>query len=248
MYHHPAGPAPTVMGGHVVQTQRTLHALVGVAIALSAILTGLAFALSYAHLQSIADTNGLPVEWRSWMWPATVDLFIVIGDVLTVAALLSGRPPLRGLLVTSGGTLASIAVNVSGVGAHRPAMEYVIAAVPPVAAQVAFSVIMWQLHELISRATPVTTPDQADDQSVYRDETHMTTPEQPGQTTPTSLDDHRALTLTDGLLTTQQVMDMIGKSRVTIGRYNRDGKLVPVRTGPNGVNYYHPDHVAAFTA
>lgn len=227
-----------------MQTQRTLHALVGVAIALSAILTGLAFALSYAHLQSIADTNGLPVEWRSWMWPATVDLFIVIGDVLTVAALLSGRPPLRGLLVTSGGTLASIAVNVSGVGAHRPAMEYVIAAVPPVAAQVAFSVIMWQLHELISRATPattpVTTPDTPDDQSVYSEDTPMTTPtDQPA--TP-------VLTLSDRLLTTAQVMTILGVSRVTIGRYKRDGKLTPVTTGPNGVNYYHPDHVAALTA
>lgn len=224
-----------------MQTQRTLHALVGVAIALSAILTGLAFALSYAHLQSIADTNGLPVEWRSWMWPATVDLFIVIGDVLTVAALLSGRPPLRGLLVTSGGTLASIAVNVSGVGAHRPAMEYVIAAVPPVAAQVAFSVIMWQLHELISRATPVTTPvttpDQADDQSVYNEETPVT-----------SLPEHRILTLSDGLLTTAQVMTILGVSRVTIGRYNKSGKLTPVTTGPNGVNYYHPEHVTALTA
>lgn len=200
---------------------------------------------------------GVMAGWNSHLaWGIAALFAAYAGIAAVIAARRKGKPGARAANI---GSLTALALAMASQpvahlyarGVWQPDPHdtvWLIVAVSCVPAPVLAHLLHLAATPNTRTDTPVTTPDQADDQSVYSDETHMTTPEQPGQTTPTSLDDHRALTLTDGLLTTQQVMDMIGKSRVTLGRYNRDGKLVPVRTGPNGVNYYHPDHVAAFTA
>jgi hypothetical protein len=224
----------------MARRNHTVIGLVTGAIALSAVLTGLAFALSYAHLHTIAGDNGLPSMWRSWMWPATVDLFIVIGDVLTVAALLAGKSPARGLIVTSFGSLASIGINVAGVGAHRPAMEYVIAAVPPVAAQVAFAVIMWQLHDILLPAAhpgPVNTPaSEPNEQVEQENEPAVQAPTQPPtQPLPT-------------LLTTRQVADRFGMTPNAVNNWVTRGKLTPVKVVNGQGRLFDPSHVDALEA
>lgn len=120
-------------------------------------LTGAAFWLSYEHLHDVADTNGLDGA-RAWAWPATVDLFIVAGELLVLRASLRGAVDWWAYTLAAVGSLGSIALNVFGVGQGANAMEYVVAAVPPTAALVAFGALMRQVHEALQRiptATPV---------------------------------------------------------------------------------------------
>ena len=117
------------------------------------LLTAAAFWLSYEHLHDVADLNGLDGE-RAWAWPATVDLFIVAGELLILRASLQHRVDPWAISLAASGSLGSIALNVAGVGAGADAMEYVVAAVPPTAALVAFGALMRQVHEALSAARP----------------------------------------------------------------------------------------------
>ncbi|MDX2697593.1 DUF2637 domain-containing protein [Streptomyces ipomoeae] len=116
-------------------------------------LTAAAFWLSYEHLHDVAHTNGLNDPARSWAWPATVDMFIVIGELLILRASLRGTVDKWAIGLAASGSLGSIALNVAGVGTDASAMEYVVAAVPPVAALLAFGALMRQVHEALERIT-----------------------------------------------------------------------------------------------
>lgn len=116
-------------------------------------LTAVAFWLSYEHLHDVAHSNGLRDSARSWAWPATVDMFIVIGELLMLRASLRGRVDWWAIGLAASGSLGSIALNVAGVGMDASPMEYVVAAVPPVAALLAFGALMRQVHEALARAT-----------------------------------------------------------------------------------------------
>ncbi|MFI0899097.1 DUF2637 domain-containing protein [Streptomyces sp. NPDC020983] len=119
------------------------------------ILTAAAFWLSYAHLADVARTNGLAASpARRWAWPATLDLFIVAGEVLMFLAALRGRTDWWAIGLTVTGSLGSIGLNVAGVGARQPLLHYVVAAVPPFAALLAFGALMRQVHRLIPDTTP----------------------------------------------------------------------------------------------
>ncbi|WP_432091042.1 DUF2637 domain-containing protein [Streptomyces sp. NRRL F-5630] len=121
-------------------------------------LTGAAFWLSFEHLHDIAARNGLTGK-RAWMWPATVDLFIVAGELLILRASLRHRVDGWAIGLAASGSLGSIALNVAGVGADAELLEYVVAAVPPTAALVAFGALMRQVHEVL--ATGQTEPRPA---------------------------------------------------------------------------------------
>lgn len=116
--------------------------------AVTIVLTGIAFWLSYEHLAEVAAGNGLPGV-RGWAWPSTVDLFIVLGELLVLRASLQGKRDWFAFSITAGGSLASIALNVAGVGEDASRMEYIVAAVPPVAALLAFGALMRQVHEAL---------------------------------------------------------------------------------------------------
>lgn len=160
--------AANLTGDHPASAHARQDALVLLAImaALATIaLTAASFWLSYEHLHNLAATHGLGgAHARSWAWPATVDLFIVIGEILLLRASIArqGMPLAIGL--TTAGSGGSIALNIAAVGSGRPPMDYVVAAVPPVAALLAFGALMWQIHDWINtRATapttaPATTP------------------------------------------------------------------------------------------
>jgi hypothetical protein len=131
-----------------------------------AVLTIAAFWLSYAHLHAVAAEHGLggvtaSVKARAWAWPATLDLFIVAGEVLMFVDSLKGRRGVWAIGLTVAGSLGSIGLNVSGVGLHAPALDYVVAGVPPTAALLAFGALMHQVREFIVSLSPV--PEQGQD-------------------------------------------------------------------------------------
>ena len=114
-------------------------------------LTAAAFWLSYAHLAEVASAHGLggsPV--RAWAWPATLDLFIVAGELLMLRSALAKRVDWWAIGLTVVGSGGSIALNVAGVGPGAGALAYVVAAVPPTAALLAFGALMRQVHQALA--------------------------------------------------------------------------------------------------
>ncbi|MFG2407238.1 DUF2637 domain-containing protein [Streptomyces brevispora] len=115
------------------------------------------FWLSYAHLAEVAGQHGLgssPV--RQWAWPATLDAFIVAGELLMLRAGLRRVTDWWAVILTATGSAGSIALNVAGVSGTGkasvvPLLDYVVAAIPPTAALLAFGVLMRQIHQLVDR-------------------------------------------------------------------------------------------------
>nr|WSW67932.1 DUF2637 domain-containing protein [Streptomyces sp. NBC_00995] len=132
------------------------YALIAAGIVIVALTAG-AFCLSYAHLADVAGQHGLggsPV--RRWAWPATLDAFIVAGELLMLRAALRQVTDRWAIAVTAIGSVGSIALNVAGVSGTRetgdaPFLDYMVAAVPPAAAMVAFAVLMRQIHQLVDQ-------------------------------------------------------------------------------------------------
>jgi len=125
-------------------------------------LTAAAFWLSYAHLAEVASAHGLggsPV--RAWAWPATLDLFIVAGELLMLRAALSKCVDWWAIGLTVVGSGGSIALNVAGVGPGAGALAYVVAAVPPTAALLAFGALMRQVHQALAGHAAGVTPEPA---------------------------------------------------------------------------------------
>ncbi|NUK72122.1 DUF2637 domain-containing protein [Streptomyces lunaelactis] len=126
-------------------------------------LTGAAFWLSYAHLAEVALGHGLGrATERAWAWPATLDLFIVAGELLMLRAALAKKVDPWAIGLTAIGSLGSIVLNVAGVTGDRdpsavPILDYVVAAVPPTAALLAFGALMRQVHQALAGQAKVTT-------------------------------------------------------------------------------------------
>ncbi|MET9901909.1 DUF2637 domain-containing protein [Streptomyces sp. NPDC006446] len=130
------------------------RAITALAYVLTVVLTAVAFWLSYEHLQEVAARHGMAeAVARSWAWPATVDLFIVIGELLILRASLAHRVDWWAIALVTTGDGASIALNVAGVGQDAEALDYVVAAVPPVAALLAFGALMRQVHTYLTHRT-----------------------------------------------------------------------------------------------
>jgi hypothetical protein len=110
------------------------------------VLTAIAFWLSYTHLADVAREHGLEESpARSWAWPATLDLFIIAGELLTFVSGLRGQSNKWGIGLTIVGSAGSIGLNVAGVGEKAPVLDYIVAAVPPSAALIAFGALMHQV-------------------------------------------------------------------------------------------------------
>ncbi|WP_262505859.1 DUF2637 domain-containing protein [Streptomyces sp. TRM68367] len=146
------------------------YALVAAGAVIVALTAG-GFWLSYAHLAEVAGQHGLkssPV--RQWAWPATLDAFIVAGELLMLRAGLRRVTDGWAIALTATGSVGSIALNVAGVSGTGnasavPLLDYVVAAVPPTAALLAFGVLMRQIHQLVDQpadhldAAPVQAPE-----------------------------------------------------------------------------------------
>jgi len=117
-------------------------------------LTAAAFWLSYAHLAEVARAHGMQdKEVRAWAWPSTLDLFIVAGELLMLRAALKGSVDGWAIGLTVAGSGGSIALNVAGVGGNAELLDYVVAAVPPTAALLAFGALMRQVHQALTGHT-----------------------------------------------------------------------------------------------
>jgi hypothetical protein len=124
---------------------------VGAAVIITGI-TGIAFWLSYHHLHDVAEAHGLGADpARAWAWPAVLDLFYLAGELLILRASYLRTVDPWAIALTAIGALGSIGLNVAGVGPDAPALEYTVAAVPPVAALLAFGALMRQLHVWFAR-------------------------------------------------------------------------------------------------
>lgn len=220
--------------------------LAGAAAATTIVLTAGAFWLSYQHLHDVAHGNGLH-DVRSWAWPATIDLFIIVGELLILRASLTGRVDAWAIALAASGSLASIALNVAGVGAHAPMLTYVVAAVPPVAALLAFGALMRQVHEYLA------TDDAPDEQPGVYEEPPA---EQPvaAPATPDALvwqDVKEALqpvaddTETVELMTVSEVAIAKGVAEGTVRSWHHRNKLAAVRRNDDGRLLFHPAAVAA---
>ncbi|MEU6496428.1 DUF2637 domain-containing protein [Streptomyces sp. NPDC046984] len=129
---------------------------IGAATIITAI-TGIAFWLSYHHLHDVAASNGLGNSpERAWAWPAVLDLFYLAGELLILRASYLRTVDWWAIGLTAIGALGSISLNVAGVGAHAPVLQYIVAAVPPVAALFAFGALMRQLHTWFARRPQTT--------------------------------------------------------------------------------------------
>lgn len=127
-------------------------------------LTAAAFWLSYAHLAGIAGEHGLGHSpARQWAWPATLDLFIIAGEVLMFVAALKGKRDNWAIGLTVAGSLGSIGLNIAGVGSHAEKLDYIVAAVPPSAALLAFGALMRQVHHFIVSLSPEDTAPSRDE-------------------------------------------------------------------------------------
>jgi hypothetical protein len=131
-----------------IGAQRALAVAAGLVII---VLTGAAFWLSYAHLAEIAAAHGLEdSQARTWAWPATLDLFIIAGELMMLRAALAQQVDLWAIGLTVVGSGGSIALNVVGVGATADPLDHVVAGVPPTAALLAFGALMRQVHQALS--------------------------------------------------------------------------------------------------
>ncbi|WP_413753139.1 DUF2637 domain-containing protein [Streptomyces sp. R-74717] len=155
-------PTPRTQRIQAVERQATpqhaaeRYALVAAGVVIIALTAG-GFWLSYAHLAQVAGQHGLgssPV--RQWAWPATLDAFIVAGELLMLRAGLRRVTDWWAIALTATGSVGSIALNVAGVSGTGnasivPLLDYVVAAVPPTAALLAFGVLMRQIHQVVDR-------------------------------------------------------------------------------------------------
>ncbi|MFE1409918.1 DUF2637 domain-containing protein [Streptomyces sp. NPDC058746] len=164
-------------------------------------LTAAGFWLSYAHLAEVAGRHGLGTSpARQWAWPATLDAFIVAGEVLMLRASLRRESDGWAIALTAAGSLGSIALNVAGVsrsdGVPAPALDYVVAAVPPAAALFAFGVLMRQIHRHVAAEEsrhsrrPVGEPS-AHPANLDRPRGHSATPQLPDPERPEGREDDR---------------------------------------------------------
>lgn len=166
---HPSVACPDAVTPSSVTTPDEAPAVAGLAATAAAVtiaLTAAAFWLSYEHLHDVAAHHGLQrATARAWAWPATVDLFIVAGELLILRASLRRLVDGWAIALAASGSLGSIALNVAGVGNGAAPLDYVVAAVPPVAALLAFGALMRQVHEHLQQhaTSPAVAPPSPDE-------------------------------------------------------------------------------------
>jgi hypothetical protein len=120
-------------------------------------LTGVTFWLSYEALHDLAAGHHLTGR-RAWAWPGCIDAFLVVGEVLILRASLLRRIDWLAVALVALGSVGSIVLNVVSVGARVDHTTQVVAAVPPVAALLAFTALMRQIYRALT-AKPDPAPD-----------------------------------------------------------------------------------------
>jgi hypothetical protein len=136
---------------------RAVQALAVGAALVTIALTAAAFWLSYESLHQLAAGHHLAGA-RAWAWPAAIDAFVVVGELLVLRSALLGRRDWLAVVLTATGSAGSIALNVVSVGARVDLVTQIVAAVPPVASLLAFTALMRQLHRALAGRPVPSTP------------------------------------------------------------------------------------------
>ena len=145
--HRPARPRPTL----TEFAARTVNAAVAALVTVTVAATAVGFWLSYAGLHNFATRNGLHGA-DAWAWPASVDLFILAGELgITISAIRREHDPMAWIYLFAGFG-PSVLFNVL----HVASVDvwwgpYAVAASPPIAAMLALAALMRQVFKL---ATP----------------------------------------------------------------------------------------------
>lgn len=207
--------------------------LAAIAAVFTAALTLTAFWLSYAHLASVAQGHGLGSDHiRAWAWPACLDMFIVVGEALILRASLAKRIDWWAIGLTVAGAGGSIALNVAGVGSDAAPLDYVVAAVPPVAALLAFGALMNQVYRyLAGRQAPAT---EAPEEPQQRDT------DETGETPPPSDEDTQD---EPPFLTSSEVAERYGVDPSTVRGWVAKGRLQPADRDARGRNLFDPSRL-----
>lgn len=135
-------------------------------------LTGVAFWLSYEALHDLAAGHHLH-DARSWAWPGAIDAFVIIGEVLILRSSLLHRVDWLAVLLVGSGSGTSIVLNIVSAGGQVDATTRVVAAVPPLAALLAFTALMRQVYRALAPAieqAPVTPVDAPSAVEVTREQ------------------------------------------------------------------------------
>lgn len=112
------------------------------------------FSLSYLNLMSAAIDAGI-IPALAWLWPLTIDAFLIMGSLFILQSSLQDEKPAEGWIVVSVFTVISIGFNI----AHSPAdwLSRAAHAIPPIA-------LCWSLHMLMVRLKrDLMKPDTADE-------------------------------------------------------------------------------------
>ena len=139
--------------------------MVAALIAATVAATAVGFWLSYAGLHAFAFRSGLRGP-EAWAWPASVDLFILAGELgVTISAISRKRDKIAWAYL-GGGFVLSVAFNALHV---YPALirwsPYAVAATPPVAAMLALAALMRQVFRraaVSGNAVPAPVPSDAE--------------------------------------------------------------------------------------
>lgn len=160
---------------------RTILRLAILAAGLTIGLTAVTFWLSYEALHTLAAANGLRGE-RAWAWPATIDAFIVIGEVLILRASLLRRVDWLAVFLTAAGSIGSIVLNVASAG-EVDRMTQVVHAVPPCGALLIFTALMRQIYRALSAepVAPSTSVDTGEETPVVERVEQPPVPPKPAQ-------------------------------------------------------------------
>ncbi|GAA2108817.1 DUF2637 domain-containing protein [Streptomyces synnematoformans] len=211
--------------------------LAAIAAVFTALLTLCAFWLSYAHLAFVARGHGLGSDHiRAWAWPACLDCFIVVGEALILRASLARRIDWWAIGLTVAGAGGSIALNVAGVGSDAAPLDYVVAAVPPVAALLAFGALMNQVYRYLAarQAPPTDLPEGG--QSQNTGETAEDTPEDEQHA-------EDAVPAEPRLMTSSEVAERYGVDPSTVRGWVAKGRLQPADRDARGRNLFDPSRL-----
>ncbi len=147
---------------HPIAVPDRSRAVLGLAIGAALVticLNGVAFWLSYEALHDLATGHHLSGA-RAWAWPATLDAFVIVGDLLILRASLLRRLDWFAMILVGVGSAGSIILNVVSVGADVDPVSKVVAAVPPVAATVAFAALMRQIYRALTAPARPADPER----------------------------------------------------------------------------------------
>lgn len=143
----PAGAAHTIMVGAIITAAAA--ALLG---------TAVGFWLSYANLHTIAVRAGLPPV-EAWAFPASIDLFIVVGEMGILVSALRHTRDLMAWVYLLCGFAPSVVFNVLSVTSLAWWEPYVIRGTAPAAAMLALAAFIRQVFRLAADAAqPETVP------------------------------------------------------------------------------------------